>query len=299
MAHPVVGEAEVLSNELEGVYHRLVLVAPEAAARVRAGHFATLALGGPSELLLRRAFSIHRADAAAGTVELVVAEHGAGTKELAKAGPGDRLSLIAPLGTPFPVPEGPVSALLVAWGYGSAPLFALAEEIRRRGGQVGFILGASTAERLYGVELAQELTQDVLVVTEDGSAGLPGLVTEPPSLPGDGQEGPSRPSVLAQAMDAIDATVVYACGPMGMLAAVTAIAVERGARCHTAVEEAMACGVGVCMTCVLPVVGEDGVSRFVRSCTDGPVFDGARVRWADIGTVPPDLEGAGAMGVSA
>ncbi|AUG75934.1 dihydroorotate oxidase [Kitasatospora sp. MMS16-BH015] len=283
MAHPVVGEAEVLSNERAGVYHRIVLAAPEAAARVRAGHFATLALGGESGLLLRRAFSIHRADAEAGTVELVVAVHGAGTRELVKARPGDRLSLIAPLGTPFPVGEGPVSALLVAGGYGSAPLFALAEEIRRRGGQVGFLLGASTAERLYGVEAAQALTQDVLVVTEDGSAGLKGLVTDP----------------MAQALGAIEATVVYACGPMGMLRAVTEIATGLGARCHTAVEEAMACGVGICMTCVLPVVGEDGVSRFVRSCTDGPVFDGARVRWADIGTVPPDLEGAGAMGASA
>jgi len=282
MAHPVQTEAEVLSSTAEGAYHRLVLRAPEAAPRVRPGHFATLAVGGRhSSMLLRRAFSIHRADVEAGTVELVIAEHGHGTGELLRARPGDRLDLIAPLGTPFPLPDGPVSALLVAAGYGSAPLLALGEEIKRRGGQIGFILGAPTVEQLYGVEQARALTQDVLVVTEDGSAGLPGPVTEP----------------LAQAIRAIDATVVHACGPMPVLQAVTGIALDLGARCHTAVEEAMACGVGICMTCVLPVVGEDGVSRFVRSCTDGPVFDGARVRWNDIGTVPSDLEGAAAMGV--
>lgn len=283
MAHPVQTEAEVLSRTTEGSYHRLVLGAPEAAPRVRPGHFATLAVGGRhSSMLLRRAFSIHRADVEAGTVELVIAERGEGTRELARARVGDRLDLIAPLGTPFPLPDGPVSALLVADGYGSVPLFALGEEIRRRGGQVGFILGAATADGLYGVEQARALTQDVLVVTEDGSAGLRGPVSDP----------------LAQAIKAIDATVVHACGPMPTLRAVSSIALELGARCHTAVEEAMACGVGICMTCVLPVVGEDGVSRFVRSCTDGPVFDGARVRWADIGTVPPDLEGAAAMGVA-
>ncbi len=118
------------------------------------------------------------------------------------------------------------------------------------------------------------------MVTEDGSAGLTGTVTGP----------------LAQAIRAIDATVVHACGPMPMLRAVTGIAQGLAARCWTAVEEAMACGTGICMTCVLPVVGEDGVSRFVRSCTDGPVFDGAKVRWKDIGSVPPDLDGAPATG---
>jgi dihydroorotate dehydrogenase electron transfer subunit len=62
------------------------------------------------------------------------------------------------------------------------------------------------------------------------------------------------------------------------------------------VEESMACGVGVCMTCVLPVVGDDGVTRMVRSCTEGPVFAGDRVRWADVGTVPADTWGAPAGG---
>ncbi|MFJ1705275.1 dihydroorotate dehydrogenase electron transfer subunit [Kitasatospora sp. NPDC088346] len=277
MAHPVQTDAEVLANTPEGAYRRLLLHAPEAAPRVRPGHFATLAVGGPhSSMLLRRAFAVHRTDPAAGTVELLVAERGAGSSELARAAAGERLSLIAPLGTPFPLPEGPVSALLVAGGYGAAPLFALAEAIRRGGGQVGFILAAADAGRLFGVERARALTPDVLVVTEDGSAGLTGRATDP----------------LAQAIGAIDADVVYACGPMPMLATVSRISLDLGARCWTAVEEAMACGTGICMTCVLPVVGTDGVKRFTRACTDGPVFDGARVDWAGIGTVPPDLEGA-------
>jgi len=54
----------------------------------------------------------------------------------------------------------------------------------------------------------------------------------------------------------------------------------------------MACGIGVCMTCVLPVVGSDGITRMVRSCTDGPVFRGEQIRWDDIGTIPFDAFGA-------
>jgi dihydroorotate dehydrogenase electron transfer subunit len=83
---------------------------------------------------------------------------------------------------------------------------------------------------------------------------------------------------------------------MPMLREVSAIAADYGIPAQCAVEEAMACGIGVCMTCVLPVVGDDGRTRMVRSCVEGPVFRGERVRWADVGTVPADAVGAAAMG---
>ncbi|WP_042406603.1 dihydroorotate dehydrogenase electron transfer subunit [Streptacidiphilus carbonis] len=282
MAHPLQLRAEVLGITAAGAYQQLLLHAPGVAARVRPGHFAALAVGGEdSSMLLRRAFWIHRADPAAETVSLVVAERGRGTRELLRSRVGGTVDLVAPLGTAFPQPAGPMTALFVAGGYGSAPLFALAEQIAAQGGAVGFILGATTAERLFGVETARALTPDVLVTTDDGSAGIKGLATLP----------------LAEAVKAIGAQAVYSCGPAAMLRAVTEVATAEGARSFCAVEERMACGVGVCMTCVLPVVGEDGVSRFVRSCVDGPCFDGTRVRWDDIGTIPADVDGAAAMGV--
>jgi dihydroorotate dehydrogenase electron transfer subunit len=79
---------------------------------------------------------------------------------------------------------------------------------------------------------------------------------------------------------------------MGMLAAVAAIAADAGVYSQCAVEESMACGIGVCMTCVLPVIGDDGITRMLRSCVEGPVFRGDRVRWEDVGTIPPDTWGA-------
>jgi dihydroorotate dehydrogenase electron transfer subunit len=79
---------------------------------------------------------------------------------------------------------------------------------------------------------------------------------------------------------------------MPMLRQITALARRYDIPVQVAAEELMACGIGVCMTCVLPVVGSDGVTRMVRSCVDGPVFRGEQVRWDDVGTVPFDAVGA-------
>jgi dihydroorotate dehydrogenase electron transfer subunit len=79
---------------------------------------------------------------------------------------------------------------------------------------------------------------------------------------------------------------------MGMLRQVASVAGRYDIPAQVLVEESMACGTGVCMTCVLPVVGEDGVTRMLRSCVDGPVFRGDLVRWDDVGTVPFDALGA-------
>ncbi|WP_042382493.1 dihydroorotate dehydrogenase electron transfer subunit [Streptacidiphilus melanogenes] len=281
MAHPVQRQAEILELAPVGAYHRLVLRAEGIAERVLPGHFAALAVdGADGSLLLRRPFFIHRADPAEATIEVVFAEAGRGTRALAQQRVGDVVDVVAPLGNAFAIPTGPASALMVAGGHGSVPLFGLAERITEQGGSVGFILGAPTADRLFGVEQARAFTPDVLVTTDDGSFGIRGQITLP----------------LTEAMRAIEARVVYAAGPTGMLRAVAEVCAREGVRCFTAVEQTMACGVGVCMTCVLPVVGDDGVSRLVRSCVDGPCFDGSRVRFDDIGAVPPDLEGAAAMG---
>jgi dihydroorotate dehydrogenase electron transfer subunit len=279
-AGPVQVEAEVFSNKRVGDYHHLTLVADGVAERTRPGNFVALAIGGESSAaLLRRSFSVYRVRRAGvygGTVELVVAAVGTGTRWLAALRPHDRVDLVGPLGKPFSLPQEPIACALVGGGYGSAPMFALAERLRERGCQVHMVIGAATESRLFGVLDARRAASSVTVTTVDGSVGIRGLVTDP----------------LPDLLDRASVEVVYACGPMGMLAAVARVAAEHGAWCQTAVEESMACGVGVCMTCVLPVVGDDGVTRMVRSCVDGPVFAGDRVRWADVGTVPAGTYGA-------
>ena len=281
---PLQVTGEVLSLKRVGAYHHLTLVADGIAERTRPGQFAALAIGDRhSAQLLRRAFSIYRVRASGvygGTVEVVFAVHGAGTAWMAQLRQGDRVDVVGPLGRPFALPKEPVSCVLVGGGYGSAPLFSLAEQLRQRGCSVHMVLGAATEDRLFGTLDAKRAAQSAQVTTDDGSVGIKGLVTDP------------LPDLLTRT----GSDVVYACGPMGMLAAVARVAAEHGAWSQCAVEEAMACGVGVCMTCVLPVVGEDGVTRMVRSCVEGPVFRGERVRWSEVGTVPAGTMGAPAGG---
>jgi dihydroorotate dehydrogenase electron transfer subunit len=258
----------------------LTIVAPGIAEQTRPGQFVALAVGGENtSMLLRRAFSIYRVQERGvygGTVEIVFAVHGKGTDWLARQRTHDPIDVVGPLGRPFALPREPASCVLVGGGYGSAPLFSLAEQLRARGCRVDFVLGAATEDRLFGALDAKRMAATVAITTEDGSLGTRGRVSD----------------VLPDLMLRSRTEAVYACGPMGMLAAVTELATTLGVPAQTAVEESMACGIGVCMTCVLPVIGDDGVTRMVRSCVDGPVFRGDRVRWADVGTVPADTYGA-------
>lgn len=281
---PVQVAGEVLSLKRVAAYHHLTLVAPGVAERFRPGTFVALTIGGPrSDRLLRRTFFIYRVrptGAYGGTVEIVFTVAGAGTQWLSSVGVGTPLDVVGPLGRPFALPKEPVACTLVGGGYGSAPLFSLAERLRERGCTVHMVLGASTESRLFGALEARRAARTVIVTTEDGSVGIRGSVAD----------------VLPDLLARTSTDVVYGSGPNGMLHAVAEAAENHGAWSQTAVEQEMACGTGVCMTCALPVVGEDGVTRMVRSCVEGPVFRGDRVRWGDIGSVPVDALGAGGEG---
>jgi dihydroorotate dehydrogenase electron transfer subunit len=275
---PVQVRGTVLTVRRVDAYYAMTVVAPGIAARFRPGQFVTLAVGGPStSMLLRRSFSIHdvRPDHG-GTVEFVFAADGRGTRWLAERRSRDVVDITGPLGRPFPVPRDPAACLLVGGGYGSAPLFSLAARLRERRCTVDFLLGASTGEKVFGALTARRTGRTATITTEDGSLGARGIVTD----------------MMGQIIHEARTDVIYACGPMPMLRQVTLLARRYDIPVQVAVEELMACGVGVCMTCVLPVVGTDGITRMVRSCVDGPVFRGEQVRWDDVGTIPFDAFGA-------
>ena len=277
---PLQVQGEILSIKKVGAYQAVTVVAPGIPELTRPGHFLAVQVGGPeSSMLLRRAFAIYDVKdrgVYGGTVEFVFAVHGKGTAWLSQRRPQDKLDVVGPLGKPFRLPKSPVNVTLVGGGYGSAPLLPLATALRERGCRVDIVLGAGTADKLFGFMEAKRMADSLAVTTDDGSMGIHGRVSD----------------VLPGVLDKSRADVVYACGPMAMLRAVTDLAAERGIPCQVAVEESMACGIGVCMTCVLPVVGDDGLTRMVRSCVEGPVFLGDRVRWDDVGTVPVDTVGA-------
>jgi len=280
MSSPLQIRGEVLDVKRAGSYFVISLTAPGIPEITRPGHFLNIGIGGDeSSMLLRRAFAIHQVQMRGmygGTLDIVVGVNGKGSQWLSERRRHDPLDIVGPLGRPFILPKEKVSCVLVGGGYGSAPLFMLAEQLRERGCRVDVVLGASTEEKLFGTLDIKRLATTLTITTDDGSTGTKGRVTD----------------VLPAIMDKSDSAVVYACGPMGMLSAVAAVAAEKRAHSQCSVEESMACGIGVCMTCVLPVIGDDGVTRMVRSCVEGPVFRGDRVRWSDVGTVPADTWGA-------
>jgi dihydroorotate dehydrogenase electron transfer subunit len=266
---PVRELCEVLERRRAGAYQSLTLVAPGIAEAARPGQFIHILAGEDRSFPLRRPFSIHRVEPpgkALGTVEVVFDVVGAGTLALSRLRPHDVVDTLGPLGRPFDPPEEPAGCLLVGGGYGTAPLFFLATELRARRCRVDFVVGAATAARLLDAMEAKRLGHSLTVTTDDGSAGRRGLVTDP------------LPDLLARTA----AARVYACGPMPMLAAVSRVAAGAGVPCQVAVEEQMACGTGICFSCVLPVTGGEE-TRMARSCLEGPVFDGAAIAWAELG----------------
>ncbi len=274
---PVQRRAVVVGSRAVSSYIELTLAAPEIAGTARPGQFVAFAVGGPtSAMLLRRSIAI--AGVGGGRISVVVAARAAGSAWLASRRPGDEVDVVGPLGRPFPLPPPGTPALLVGGGYGAAALVGLGGLLRSAGHGVAAVVGAGDTARLCSIQELAALAAPLVVTTDDGSTGRPGRVTGP----------------VAELVGG--AGVVYACGPMPMLRAVAELATAHGVPSWVAVEESMACGIGVCMTCVLPVIGADGATRFARSCVEGPVFGGDRVRFADVGTLPPDVLGADAMG---
>jgi dihydroorotate dehydrogenase electron transfer subunit len=270
---PVREVCEVLGRRRVGAYPALTLVAPRIAEAAEPGQFVELLAGQDRSFLLRRPFSIHRverAGAALGTIEVVFDVVGPGTRTLAGLRVHDLVDALGPLGRPFTPPPEPQRCLLVGGGYGTAALFFLADELRARRCRVDFLVGAQNRHRLFDAMEARRLGHTLTLATDDGSAGQRGLVTDP----------------LPALLERLRTANVYACGPMPMLAAVSRVAGEHGVPCQVAVEELMACGTGICFSCVVPVgdparPGEP--NRMARSCLEGPVFDGAAIAWGELG----------------
>lgn len=263
--------APIVSNKKVGQYQQIIINIGDLANVCKPGNFVAINVGGSSSsMVLRRAFAISRVSISStfgGTMELIVAPHGQGSKWLCAQGEGVVLDIVAPLGTAFGIPTEAVPVLLVGGGYGSAPLFGLAEVLNARGCRVDMLLGASTASKIYAPMEGKRAVNSMRIYTEDGSMGQAGRVTDP----------------IPEIIKDLNIAVVYSCGPMPMLSAITKITDEFSVVHQCAVEEAMACGIGVCMTCVLPVQNEDGTVSMLRSCIDGPVMDGSKVQWSQVG----------------
>lgn len=219
-------------------------------------------------MLLHRAFAIYRArvDSTHGSIiELIIAQSGKGSEWLSEQREGAEVMITGPLGTAFPLPAEPVNVALIGGGYGAAPLFDLADDLKSRGCRVDAVIGAATSSKVFAPLEGKRTVNSVTVTTDDGSAGTHGRVTD----------------VLGELIERQKIELIYSCGPMAMIEAVDQIARHFGVPHQVSVEEAMACGVGICMTCVLPMFQGDEV-KMMRTCIEGPVIDSDLIAWERI-----------------
>jgi len=226
--------------------------------------------GRSHDPLLRRPFSvfeIFRDDAGVPSgLSLLNKRIGPSTALVYAAAPGQRVAILGPLGRPFSLIDAPAEAWMIAGGVGLAPFATLAEALTARGVKSTLFYGARRGEELFYLDLFRALGVELLLTTEDGSAGERGRVVAPLDR---------RLAALDPAM----ALMLYACGPEAMLAATARVAARHGRPCQVSVERIMGCGLGGCYSCVIPMRDEDGAFHNVRSCLAGPVLPADRIRW--------------------
>ncbi len=277
--------AEVLSHRgFEAEQYVLRVYAPRIAARTEPGMFAHLECG--HALPMRRPLSIMRADPEAGHLEFLYKAVGAGTRLLAERRPGERISILGPIGKPFTLRADDALPLLIGGGVGIPPMVCLAERLGRPSGraQAPFVVMGSEVPFPFSTQASAIPAPGV----PDGvDACMPlleewGISSRLASL----QDYPGcfRGYVTDLARSWLDAlrpnqrsrVEVFACGPHAMLQAVAAMARAYGLPCQVSLEEFMACAVGGCAGCVVEVSTPQGPSM-KRVCVDGPVFDAETV----------------------
>lgn len=248
-------------------YFVLTYRCPEIAAAARPGQFVMIAAASAIDPLLRRPMAVYRVierDGRPDAFALLVESHGRGTRLMSRFRPGDEAAVLGPLGRPFVYREFPDHEhLLVMGGVGAAPFPLLAGAMVASGLRVRAFVGGRTVGDLLCVEDFEALGVPVATTTDDGSAGHPGLVTEALEAHLARESGPSR---------------LYSCGPTPMMAAVDRIARREGIAHQVSLEAPMACGIGVCLSCVVRVGSEESWT-YQRICREGPVFDARRLVW--------------------
>lgn len=244
--------SRLIENPLTVSEGHFLLKIESGAASSRPGQFINIRVSDSHDPLLRRPFSIFSHEN--GVISAVIKVAGKGTELLANRNPG-AIDVLGPLGSGFTILRNS-RVLIAGGGVGNAPLHYLARELAGSGCDVTFLYGARSRRFIYLEDLYRKCANRLIIATDDGSAGTKGLVTEIAS------------SLLAR--ERFD--MLYACGPAPMMRAMTALA--KDTPIEISVENYFGCGIGLCSGCTI-----ETAAGLRRACVDGPVFDGAGVRW--------------------
>lgn len=273
--------AEVIENlQVARSTFRMRVAAPEIARRIVPGQFMMVRLAGLVDPMLGRAFAMYdiARDASGGAVavDFVYLVHGKLTSALCESVPGQRVELWGPLGNGFETTWCD-ALVMIAGGIGYTPFLALGKEALgiaqygdppRDASRVPCVVmgyGVRTADLLAGEQDFRSSGIDLRIASDDGSIGHHGLVTD----------------LLKQAQQefAGKSLQVACCGPEPMMEAVAKICLETETPCRVSLETPMACGIGICFSCVAKICQPDGEWDYKRTCVEGPVFDAAKIEW--------------------
>jgi dihydroorotate dehydrogenase electron transfer subunit len=279
------------------------------------GQFVMIRVNNSYDPFLRRPMSIYKIDKKRGGFEILYQVVGKGTDIMSGLKKGDEIDVLGPLGQGFSIPKKIDSAIIVAGGIGIAPMVALAEEIRKRGqgnkgarGQgsdsfftrtlepsnprilLSVFIGGKTKNDILCKDDFKKLGAKVHIATEDGFFGKKGTCVD------------LFKKVLIDSHSSLvtrHSSLVFACGPYGMLKAVADIARDKKIPCQVSLDKRMACGTGACLGCVVRISGQSSVvseqkykedetlplithhsSLYKCVCKDGPVFDSEEIDWA-------------------
>jgi dihydroorotate dehydrogenase electron transfer subunit len=239
--------------------------------------------------MLRRAFSIAglRPNANHTEVDVIYRVVGVATRRMEALRPGDRVSLLGPLGKAFPVHARKSQAWLISGGVGLPPMLWLGEGLQEAGKQVLAFHGSQTADLMAltlkpGAELDSEACRATLSAAEFSKIKTPVVIsTDDGSLGFHGHIGAAMAAYHDANPVKHNDLVVYTCGPELMMRFVAEYCIGRGIECHLCMERDMACGTGLCQSCVVAVRPESNLDdwRYELCCRDGPVFEASRVIW--------------------
>ena len=240
----------------------MLIEAPDIAKWVMPGQIVHVLCGEGTTL--RRPISV--CEALGDCIRLCYEVRGKGTKWMAERKEGDKISVLGALGHGFSHKKGE-RALLVGGGIGIYPLLSIGKKVVSDGDSVKAAFGFRNESLINYVSEFEMNKIPVSVITDDGSNGRKGFVTE----------------LVKEELEKGSVDVVYVCGPRGMMAAVAGLCEAASVRCEVSMEERMGCGVGACLACVCKTMFKDneGVTgeKYKRVCMDGPVFDSKEIIW--------------------
>jgi len=259
-------KANILGNEEVAPGHFVLKVeSPEIAPLVQPGQFVHIKCGDEKGINLRRPFSFYKVKGK--NLFILYQVLGKGTDILKMRSPGENISLLGPLGRGFWFRDSRAEAkkkVIIAGGVGIAPFPHLISEMIYKAKinpkDIALIYGAKRKEFLIGVDEFQKTGISLYLATDDGSEGFKGTTAE----------------LLLKLYKEVrlKGSDYFVCGPEVMMKSIVEITKKWGERIQVSLEERMGCGLGACLSCVKKING-----RYLRICTDGPVFWGDEVEW--------------------